>query len=216
MNGRNRCSFKDVNWGIHCWPTLTAKTKKVPLDVNKMVPGPSNLNQKAEAARPSNFIPEEDPAIQSKTHFQDVFISTASLMTKSAIESDPAPAPTPAPSPVVVATPVQDRPFNSVFIHDIRPYERALSDPNSSRHYLKMKAAEVRGVATREVSDAHTLANFVDNRADILMDLAKELSDAGSVAEQDSIVDTENNIEDDGGVEAYNNQEEHGGDTSVG
>jgi hypothetical protein len=196
MNGRNRCSFKDVNCGIHRWPTLTAKAaakqrqaketaakpKQAPLDVNEIVPGPSNLNQKVDAARPSDTI-QEDPAIQLKTHFQDEFISTASLMTKSAIESDPAPTPTPPPSPVVVATPMQDRPFNSVFIHDIRPYERALSDPNGSRHYLKMKAAEVRGVATREVSDAHTLLDFVEGRADVLMDLAKELSDAGSAAE---------------------------------
>ena len=196
MDGRNRCSFKDVNWGIHRWPTLTAKAaakrrqaketaakpKQAPLDVNEVAPGPSNLNQKVDATRPSNII-QEDPAIQLKTHFEDVFISTASPITKSAIESDPAPTPAASPSPVLVATPVQDRPFNPVPIHDVRQYEQALSNPNSSRHYLKMKAAEVRVVATREVSDAHTLVEFVESRAAVLMDLAQELSDAGSDAE---------------------------------
>ena len=104
-------------------------------------------------------------------------------MTKSTIESNPTPAPAPSPSPIVVVTLVQDRPFNPVPIHDVCQYEKALSDLNSSRHYLKMKAAEVRRVATCQVSDAHMLVDFLESRADVLMDLAQELSNTGLAAE---------------------------------
>ena len=104
-------------------------------------------------------------------------------MTKSTIESNPTPAPAPSPSPIVIATLVQDRPFNPVPVHDVRQYKKALSNLNSSRHYLKMKAAEVRRVATHKESDAHMLVDFVESRADVLMDLAQELSNAGSTAE---------------------------------
>ena len=104
-------------------------------------------------------------------------------MTKSAIESNPTPAPAPSPSPIVVATLVQDRPFNPVPVHDVCQYEKALSDLNSSRHYLKMKATEVRRVATCKVSDAHMLVDFIESWVDVLMDLAQELSNAGSAAE---------------------------------
>ena len=200
-----------MDCGIRRWPILKVQPKRPPLDVKEVVvAGPSNLNRRATVAHPSNLTPEEHPDIH-----HDVFIS-APPMTTATIEAASAPAPAPSPSPAVVATPVQDRTFNSIFLHDVRPYERILSDPDSSRHYLKVKAAELRGVATREVSDAHTLANFIEHRADILMNLAKELSEAGSPAEQEEIEDTEDSIENSGNVEALNSPTRYGGGAGMG
>ena len=79
--------------------------------------------------------------------------------------------------------------INSVFLHDILLYKTALSDPENSWYYHKVQAVELRVIATREVSDAQTLANFMERRTTILTDLAKVLSDTGSAAKDNDMDD---------------------------
>lgn len=225
MNMKKGCSFKLEDWGIDRWPTLNvtiagcrrraeqtqAKREKASLGAKKKVAVPSDVIQKAAATSPSNVIQEEGPALHMKTDFQGDSISTPLPITGTTIDSDvaSAPSPPPSPSPATIATPAQHGTINSVFLHDIRPYKTALSDPESSRYHLKVKGIEVRAIATREVSDAHTLANFIECRADILMDLADVLSDAASAVGDDDMEDAQDGNEDNGGAEVYNGQEEY-------
>jgi hypothetical protein len=228
MNMKKGCSFRLEDWGIDRWPTLRvtiagcqrraeqtqAKRKKPSLGAKEKVAVQSDVIRRAAVTSPSNVIQEEGPALQIRTHFQGDSISAPLPITGTTIDSDvaPAPSPLPSPSPAMVATPAQHGTINSVFLYDILPYKTALSDPESSRYHLKAKGIEVRAIATREVSDARTLANFIECRAGILMDLADMLSDAASAAGDDDTEDAQDGNEDNGGAEVYNGQEEYTGD----
>ena len=230
MDGKQDCSFRLEDWGIDRWPTLLVtiagrqrrakqtrtKRKKPSLSAKEKITVRSYRIRKSKVASPSDVIREQGPAIQTSRHFQGMFISAPLLITKTTIESDStsahAPASTPSPSPAMIATPAQHGMINSVFLHDILPYKTALSDPENSWYYRKVQAVELRAIATREVSDAQTLANFMECRAAILTDLAKALSNAGSAAEDDNMDDAQDDNEDDGGRKVYNSREGYMGD----
>ena len=109
-----------------------------------------------------------------------------------------APVPSPSSSKVAVPAPflgpamVMPAPGGSlrpVFFQDLSPFEDALSDPSCSWVTLQLQAVDLHSVRAREMGMAGELMKHVENRAEIMSDLADQLVAAAQEAKGGGIDD---------------------------
>lgn len=187
FRSKKGCSFKKEDWGIDTWPHLEItsdsatrrareakakrnKRKGLLLDSEEEVPESSNADQ---GGRPN----------RRRVIMRDVYIRTPppkfKLASKPTIDSSSA------------ATPTLRGTTRSIFLEDILPFEALAFDPNTTQFALKVNAVELRTIAIRERGQAQALLNDIQNRAVIIDELARQLSDAATDDEEDDMEDGE-------------------------
>lgn len=142
---------------------------------NKADPGPSIVHRE-----------QDSPA--SKLVTNDDHIRTSPPPSK--------PTTTPVVGPNAVVTLAPDGGTDSFFFPGIIQFKSAFSDPNTTPLTFRMKAIDLCRIGIRECGHAEELQSCLEDRTEVIWNLAQELSDAGADVEEDDSDDGEVSKED--------------------
>ena len=133
--------------------------------------------------------PTEGEAGPSNVNREPVNIEETAIikhLSTRVIATTPSTIATSVTAPEPAATPARNGKTHSVFLQDLRPFQRIAADESATRTALKMQSLELRSIGIRESAEAKALRFHIEGRAKVIQQLATLLSDAGTDEEGDS------------------------------
>jgi hypothetical protein len=213
MISKRGCSFKNENWGIVEWPTLT--TTKAALE---------RRAKEAAAKRKgtSSGVKPKGTTNPSAGAQREVFVALEPVMQETPIPSIPsrprgrgdstliqssASSSSRAPAPLIENPSLPTRTLagknQSVFMENLLPYQDILSDPNRTPLSLKLQAIELDAICSREKVEAQFLMDMIEGRASVIDTMissieteASRLENGESEDDSESHCDVEEDEED--------------------